>query len=151
MNAEITPEERARHTILVVDDEPHIRRLIEVNLTKLGYKVEQAYDGQDCLDRLASPDSEPDLILLDWMMPRVDGMEVMKRIQEDERLREIPVAFLTAKGQDADIFTGWSSGASVYLTKPFNPKELITFVDRIIYAKLRGEDDGGGGQTVWDV
>jgi len=145
----LTQAERSRCTILVVDDEPHIRRLIEVNLSKLGYKIEQAADGQECMEKLAT--SDPDLVLLDWMMPRKDGMETMGMIQADERLKKIPVAFLTAKGQDADIFKGWESGASVYLTKPFNPRELITFVDRIIYARLHGEDAGGDDETVCEV
>lgn len=145
----LTQSERSKCTILVVDDEQHIRRLIEVNLGRRGYKIEEAGDGQECMEKLAV--STPDLILLDWMMPRKDGMETMGEIQADERLRKIPVAFLTAKGQDSDIFKGWESGASVYLTKPFNPRELITFVDRIIYAKLHGEDGDGDGESVWDV
>lgn len=140
--------ERARSTILIVDDEPHIRRLVEVNLSKLGFKIEQAADGVDCLEKLKT--MRPALILLDWMMPRLDGMQTMQQIQADEALREIPVAFLTAKGQDADVFAGWSSGASVYLTKPFNPRELIAFVDRIIYGGLHGESTEGE-EKVWKI
>lgn len=141
--------------ILVVDDERHIVRLVEVNLTRAGYEVETAYDGVEALEKVA--EDLPDMIILDVMMPRMDGFEVLKKLQSDAKYKDIPVIMLTAKAQDADIFKGWQSGVSSYLTKPFNPKELLVFVERIFQSM---EDVSGGAQrddpdepsrTVWDV
>lgn len=116
--------------ILVIEDERHISRLIEVNLERLGHEIEKAFDGVDGMEKVAS--FKPDLIILDRMMPRMDGMEVMKNLQISPETSEIPVIFLTAKAQDSDVMEGWVAGASCYLTKPFNPKDLITFVERIL-------------------
>jgi len=103
--------------ILVVDDERHIVRLVEVNLTRAGYDVISAYDGVEALEKVA--EDIPDMIVLDVMMPRMDGFEVLKNLQADPKYKDIPVIMLTAKAQDADIFKGWQSGVSSYLTKPF--------------------------------
>jgi len=135
--------------ILVVDDERHIVRLVEVNLTKAGYDVTSAYDGIEALEKVA--EDKPDMIILDVMMPRMDGFDTLKKLQADPETEGIPVIMLTAKAQDADIFRGWSSGVSSYLTKPFNPRELLTFVERIFQSL---EDPSSGtieGETVWDV
>lgn len=136
--------------ILVVDDERHIVRLVEVNLTRAGYEIATAYDGIEALEKVKS--EKPDMIVLDVMMPRMDGFEVLKRLQADASTQDIPVIMLTAKAQDADIFRGWSSGVSSYLTKPFNPRELLTFVERIFQSLddrgLSGPDDG---ETVWEI
>jgi len=133
--------------ILVVDDERHIVRLVEVNLTRAGYDVATAYDGIEALEVVKK--ARPDMIVLDVMMPRMDGFEVLKRLQADEETQNIPVIMLTAKAQDADIFKGWSSGVSSYLTKPFNPRELLTFVERIFQSI---DDQGpGGDEDVWEV
>ena len=136
--------------ILVVDDERHIVRLVEVNLQKAGYTVMTAYDGLEALEKVAA--DKPDMIILDVMMPRLDGFETLKKLQADADTRDIPVIMLTAKAQDADIFMGWSSGVSSYLTKPFNPRELLTFVERIFQSL---DKPGGGGdddrEPVWDV
>lgn len=115
--------------ILAVDDERHIVRLIQVNLERAGYQVVTAFDGRDALKKVEA--EKPDLVVLDVMMPHLDGFEVLKRLQANPATREIPVVMLTAKAQDGDVFRGWSSGVSAYLTKPFNPMELITFVKRI--------------------
>jgi len=134
--------------ILVVDDERHIVRLVEVNLTRAGYDIVTAYDGVEALESVKS--DTPDMIVLDVMMPRMDGFEVLRRLQADPETQNIPVIMLTAKAQDADIFKGWSSGVSSYLTKPFNPRELLTFVERI----FQSLQDGGGpdeGGDVWEV
>jgi len=131
--------------ILAVDDERHIVRLIQVNLERAGYQVVTAFDGPEALKKVES--EKPDLIVLDVMMPRMDGFEVLKRLQANPETREIPVVMLTAKAQDADVFRGWASGVSAYLTKPFNPLELITFVRRI----LSGFDEYDEGEKVWQV
>jgi two-component system alkaline phosphatase synthesis response regulator PhoP/two-component system response regulator VicR len=131
--------------IMAVDDERHIVRLIQVNLERAGYQVVTAFDGQDALRKVET--EKPDAIVLDVMMPKMDGFEVLKRLQANPDTREIPVIMLTAKAQDADVFRGWSSGVSAYLTKPFNPLELVTFVKRI----LSGRDDYDDGEKVWQV
>ncbi len=137
--------------ILVVDDERHIVRLVEVNLTRAGYDVVSAYDGVEALEKVA--EDIPDMIVLDVMMPRMDGFEVLKNLQADPRYKDIPVIMLTAKAQDADIFKGWQSGVSSYLTKPFNPKELLVFVQRIFQSldDPRGSSDGDETSHVWDM
>ncbi|MCJ7823035.1 MAG: response regulator [Armatimonadetes bacterium] len=131
--------------ILAVDDERHIVRLIQVNLERAGYQVSTAFDGNEALKKVEG--DKPDLIVLDVMMPRMDGFEVLKRLQANPDTRGIPVIMLTAKAQDADVFRGWSSGVSAYLTKPFNPLELVTFVRRI----LSGFDQYDDGEKVFEV
>ena len=121
------------HKILVVDDEPHIVRLIQVNLEKQGYAVVTASNGKEALATVA--EERPDLVVLDVMMPEMDGMETLKRLKENPVTHEIPVILLTAKAQDSDVFEGWKSGADLYLTKPFNPGELLLFVQRIFKSK----------------
>ena len=131
--------------ILAVDDERHIVRLIQVNLERAGYQVITAFDGPEALKKVES--DKPDLVVLDVMMPKMDGFEVLKRLQANPETRDIPVIMLTAKAQDADVFRGWSSGVSAYLTKPFNPLELITFVKRI----FSGHDEYEDGEKTWQL
>lgn len=127
--------------ILAVDDERHIVRLVEVNLQRAGYEVVTAFDGREALEKVKS--EHPDLVVLDVMMPYMDGFEVLKNLKADPATAEIPVIMLTAKAQDADVFRGWQSGVDCYLTKPFNPMELLTFVKRI-FDSLNSTDYGGG-------
>ena len=123
--------------ILAVDDERHIVRLVQVNLERAGYQVVSAFDGKEALKKVES--EKPDLIVLDVMMPHMDGFEVLKRLKSEDKTKNIPVVMLTAKAQDADVFRGWASGVDCYLTKPFNPIELLTFVKRI----FESYDEGG--------
>lgn len=125
--------------ILVCDDERHIVRLIQVNLEREGYEVVTAYDGKDGLEKVKA--HKPDMMVLDVMMPYMDGFEVLKNLRMDPDTRELPVIMLTAKAQDQDIFMGYHVGADMYLTKPFNPRELLTFVRRI--ASGVSDDPGG--------
>lgn len=125
--------------ILVCDDERHIVRLIQVNLERQGWQVVTAYDGKEGLEKVAS--EKPDLLVLDVMMPYMDGFEVLKTLRKDPATEKLPVIMLTAKAQDKDVFEGYHYGADMYLTKPFNPKELVSFVNRIIQS---GNDDGSG-------
>jgi len=127
--------------ILAVDDERHIVRLVQVNLERAGYEVVTAFDGKDALEKVAS--EMPDLVVLDVMMPYMDGFEVLQNLRKNPSTRELPVIMLTAKAQDADVFRGWQSGVDCYLTKPFNPMELISFVKRI-FKSLEGEGEEGG-------
>ena len=125
--------------ILAVDDERHIVRLVEVNLQRAGYEVVTAYDGREALEKVKA--ENPDLVVLDVMMPYMDGFEVLKTLKADPSTAEIPVIMLTAKAQDADVFRGWQSGVDCYLTKPFNPMELLTFVKRIFDSQSGGGDE----------
>jgi two-component system alkaline phosphatase synthesis response regulator PhoP len=127
--------------ILAVDDERHIVRLVQVNLERAGYEVVTAFDGKDALEKVAS--EQPDLVVLDVMMPYMDGFEVLQNLRKNQATRDLPVIMLTAKAQDADVFRGWQSGVDCYLTKPFNPMELISFVKRIFKSLEEGDGDGG--------
>ena len=134
--------------ILVVDDERHIVRLVEVNLQRAGYEVLTAYDGVEALEKIKA--DKPEMIILDVMMPRMDGFEVLKDLRANPDTKDIPVIMLTAKAQDADIFKGWSSGVDSYLTKPFNPRELLAFVQRI-FQSLENMPDQYTDGTTWEV
>jgi two-component system alkaline phosphatase synthesis response regulator PhoP len=127
--------------VLVVDDEVHIRRLIEVNLQRVGYRVGTAGDGVEALEKIRT--ERPDLVVLDVMMPRMDGFELLRRLQSDADLAAVPVLMLTAKAQDADIFRGWSGGAQGYLTKPFNPMDLLFWARRTLAAEEHEAVAGG--------
>lgn len=130
--------------ILAVDDERHIVRLVQVNLERQGYEVVTAYDGKEALEKVES--EQPDLIVLDVMMPYMDGFEVLQNLKKNQSTRDIPVIMLTAKAQDADVFRGWQSGVDCYLTKPFNPMELTAFVRRIFKSLEDGNDPENGGR-----
>lgn len=124
--------------ILAVDDEKHIVRLVQINLQKEGYEVATASTGKEALEKVS--EFSPDLIVMDVMMPEMDGFEALKKLKENPATREIPVIMLTAKAQDADVFRGWQSGADLYLTKPFNPAELLTFVRRLLQSSQPAAD-----------
>ena len=125
--------------ILAVDDEPNIVRLIEVNLIRQGYQVETANNGAQALEKIRA--NRPDLLVSDVMMPEMDGFELLSTIRRDPELQDLPVIMLTAKAQDANVMEGYSRGADMYLTKPFNPAELIQFVKRILASG--GDSDSG--------
>jgi two-component system alkaline phosphatase synthesis response regulator PhoP/two-component system response regulator VicR len=125
--------------ILAVDDEPNIVRLIEVNLVRHGYQVETANNGVQALERIRA--NRPDLVVSDVMMPEMDGFELLTNIRKDPALADLPVIMLTAKAQDKNVMEGYSRGADLYLTKPFNPAELLAFVRRIL-SSASGDDDG---------
>jgi len=133
--------------ILVVDDERHIVQQERVALEGADYEVVIAYDGVEALEQVKS--EMPDMIILDIMMPRKDGFEVMRDLRADPATANIPVIILTAKAQDADIYRGWQSGISSYLTKPFNSRELLTSVERIF--RSLDEDPAGVGSEAWEV
>lgn len=125
--------------ILVCDDERHIVRLIQVNLERQGYQVVTAFDGKEGLEKIRA--EKPNLVVLDVMMPYMDGFEVLKALRREPETETLPVIMLTAKAQDKDVFEGYHYGADMYLTKPFNPMELVTFVKRITQGQ--GEEPGG--------
>lgn len=117
-------------TVLVVDDEPDVLLLCRVNLEFEGYRVLEAADGQRAMERLA--EERPDAVLLDVMMPNMDGWEVLSAIKSDPELEHIPVVMLTAKVQDQDQIRGWSSGAAEYITKPFSPLALSQVLQDVL-------------------
>lgn len=116
--------------VLIVDDEPAIRSLVQTNLEHIGVRVVEAADGEAGLQAVET--EHPDLVILDVMMPLLDGFEVLKRLRADAATRKLPVILLTAKSRDDDIYRGWQTGADSYLTKPFSPLELITLVRRLL-------------------
>ena len=131
--------------ILVVDDEKHIVRLVQINLERAGHEVVTAFDGIEALEKVAA--EVPDLVVLDIMMPRKDGWETLKDLAADPKTADLPVIVLSAKAQDQDIAKTLMSGA-IHLTKPFNPRELILFVERILQFRDMPDEDA---ETVWEV
>jgi CheY-like chemotaxis protein len=115
--------------VLVVDDDDVIRQLITVNLELEGFEVATAVDGQDCLDKVKAV--QPDVITLDIMMPRLDGWEAAGRLRADPETAGIKVVLLSARAQEADLERGSRIGVDAYLTKPFDPDELIEVVRRL--------------------
>ncbi|MGD0063114.1 MAG: response regulator [Streptosporangiaceae bacterium] len=112
--------------MLVVDDDEVIRRLIAVNLSLEGFEVSMAVDGQDCLDKVV--EIAPDVITLDVMMPRLDGWETAIRLRQSPDTAHIKVVLITARAQEDDKTRGRHVGADAYLTKPFDPNEMIRIV-----------------------
>jgi len=115
--------------VLVVDDDEVIRQLIAVNLQLEGFEVATAVDGQDCLDRVQAV--APDVITLDVMMPRLDGWETAIQLRKSPGTAHIKVVLITARAQEDDIVHGTNVGADAYLTKPFDPGEMIRVVRQL--------------------
>jgi len=117
-------------TILIVDDEEDIIELVRLNLTREGYQTLACTTGEKALEIAES--RRPDLVMLDLMLPGIDGMEVCRRLKANPQTRQIPVLMLTAKGEEADVVTGLELGASDYMTKPFSGKVLAARVRRLL-------------------
>jgi DNA-binding response OmpR family regulator len=115
------------NTILVVDDEPHIVQLVRLYLQNEGFQVEAAFDGKQALDKARAV--RPDLIVLDIMMPGLDGLEVTRELRRNSA---VPIIFLTARGDDVDRIVGLELGADDYMAKPFNPRELVARVKAVL-------------------
>ena len=114
--------------ILVVDDESRMRKLVKDFLSRKGYAVDEAADGEEALEKFFS-DQKYDLIILDIMMPRIDGWEVCREIRKESK---VPVIMLTAKGEESDELLGFELGVDEYISKPFSPKILVARVDAIL-------------------
>jgi two-component system alkaline phosphatase synthesis response regulator PhoP/two-component system response regulator VicR len=127
--------------ILVVDDEANVRRIVQVILQRAGYRVSLAVDGAEGMEKLR--EDRPDLVLLDVMMPHVDGFEMLHRMKADPETAGILVVMLTARALDQDIFEGERRGADYYLTKPFAPSELAKIVEEV----LSGEAGAGASSS----
>jgi len=119
--------------IYVVDDEEDILDLVEYNLEKERFLVERFTTGEDLLNKVK--DEQPDLILLDLMLPGMDGLEVCKTLKKESEYQSIPIIMLTAKGEESDIVTGLELGADDYIPKPFSPKVLIARVKAVLRRK----------------
>ncbi|HET9444014.1 MAG TPA: response regulator [Acidimicrobiales bacterium] len=115
--------------VLVVDDDPDIRALLAMNLELSGYHVTQAPNGRQGSDLARA--LRPDLILLDVMMPEMDGLDVLRGLKADPETSEIPVVMLTAKTEDSTVWQGWELGAAYFLTKPFELPQLLHFIETL--------------------
>lgn len=120
-------------TVLVVDDDPVIQKLLQVNFEMEGYSVITAGDGEEGLAKAQA--EHPAAVVLDVMMPKMDGLEVARRLKADPDTQGIPIILLSAKAQQADIQAGTATGAEEYLTKPFDPLELLQRVGELIARK----------------
>lgn len=132
-------------TILIVDDEADILEMLKYNLEKEGYLVLTARNGRNALDEARNT---PDLILLDVMMPEMDGWEVCRRLKRDQRTDSIPVIFLTAKGSEVDEVVGFELGAEDYIVKPISIRKLIARVKAVIRRKEAVRGDGTAKQEI---
>ena len=116
--------------ILLVDDEPNIIIPIEFLMQQQGYQVDMAYNGKDALTKMEA--HTPDVVILDVMMPEMDGFEVARQIRNNSKYENTSIVFLTAKGTDQDKMSGYDSGGEIYLTKPFENDELVQTVKELI-------------------
>lgn len=130
----------AREHILIVEDEEDIQELIRFNLEKESFTVTCAGSGEEALDQVAQ--ALPDLVLLDLMLPGMDGLSVCRALRASERTRELPVMMLTAKDDEADIVTGLELGADDYMTKPFSPRVLLARVRAVLRRRAAGPETG---------
>jgi two-component system phosphate regulon response regulator PhoB len=116
--------------ILVVEDEPAIQELLAFNVTQCGYRAISACDAEAAMAHINR--ALPDLILLDWMMPGITGVELARRLRADSRTRDIPIIMLTARTDERDKVVGLESGADDYITKPFSPRELMARIRAVL-------------------
>jgi DNA-binding response OmpR family regulator len=133
-------ETDSSRVIVVADDERDIADLLTLNLELEGYHVVTVYDGAAALEAVRTHD--PDFVLLDVMMPKMDGLEVLRELKAEEATRDIPVIMLTAKAGDDDVWAGWQAGASYYVTKPFELDELVRYLRHLESAALVAEVGG---------
>ena len=138
-----------KEKILVVDDEEDILELLRFNLSREGYQVLCAVSGEEAL-RLV-PSEIPSLIVLDLMLPGIDGLEVTRRLKNDPKAKSIPIVMLTAKGEEADIVTGLELGADDYITKPFSPRILVARVRAVLRRKVKGPVEEASAFQIHDL
>lgn len=119
-----------RQRILIVEDDKHISKLVRYNLEKSGFDCETTITGEEALEILDA--QAIDLIILDIMLPKMDGLQTCKKIKQDKKLSSIPVVMLTAKGEEVDRIVGFELGADDYIVKPFSPRELVLRIKAIL-------------------
>ncbi len=127
-----------KETILIVDDEEDIVELIQFNLKQEGYSILAAMSGEQAIK--IAKQQQPDLMILDLMLPGIDGLEVTKYLKGNEKTEHIPIVMLTAKGEESDIVSGLELGASDYISKPFSPKVLIARIRAILRRRKKEKD-----------
>jgi two-component system phosphate regulon response regulator PhoB len=125
--------------ILVVEDERPIRDMLAFNLGRAGYQVRSAADGREA--RAAIADGRPDIVLMDWMLPDISGLELTRQLKRDPEMREIPVIMLTARAEEDDRVTGLDSGADDYIVKPFSQRELLARIRAALRRSSAGEHE----------
>lgn len=130
-----------RPRILTIEDEPDILTVLEYNLSREGFNVLTAADGEEGV-RLAARE-KPDLVVLDLLLPKLDGIEVCRQLKLEASTRDIPIIMLTAKGEESDVVLGLGMGADDYMTKPFSPKELMARIRAVLRRGQRNRDDDG--------
>ena len=116
--------------VLAVDDEPEILSLMDFTLRSEGYRVALARNGAEALEQVKA--ERPSVVIMDVTMPEMDGFEALRRLKEDPQTEDLPIVMLTARVEEADILAGWLRGADLYLTKPFDPFELLAHVSRVL-------------------
>jgi DNA-binding response OmpR family regulator len=126
--------------IIAVDDQADIVRLVQINLQRKGHQVLTAQDGEEALNKIR--EELPDLVISDVMMPKMDGIALLRELRAEDMTRQISFIMLTVRAQDGDIWEGYQSGADAYLTKPFNPDELLETVERVLEEKGREIEAG---------
>lgn len=129
----------AAKKILIVDDNKHIRMLVKATLKVRSYEVIEAEDGEAGVETAVA--ELPDLVLLDVMMPKMDGFEVLKLLRKRPETKDMPIVMLTTAAQEADQIRGWDSGADDYMIKPFNPTALLDVVERCLSATGTGSKE----------
>lgn len=129
--------------ILAVEDEEDIRELLEFNLSRHGFDVSSAESGEEALELINK--NRPDLVLLDLMLPGIDGFETCRRIKTQEQTKSIPVIMLTARGEEADVVTGLELGADDYMTKPFSPRVLMARIKAVLRRTPRNKKSAVAG------
>ena len=143
MHADVDPNKlleasaRRPRRLLIVDDDPHIRRILTLNFEDEGYEVSVAADGDEATEMART--LHPDVMILDVMMPRADGYTVLRALRGSPQTDDIPIVLLSAKASDDEVFAGWQSGADSYVTKPFEVDEVLRLVARIGAEPGRGE------------
>lgn len=115
--------------ILIVEDQPYMIRLIQYNMENAGFDVDSVFNGEEAINYLHQ--NIPDLIILDLMMPKMNGLEFLSNIRSDLKTKDLPVIILTARGQKIDETNSMEAGANLFITKPFNPTELVEQVNRL--------------------
>lgn len=138
-----------KERILLVDDEPDIIELITYNLEREGYRIESADNGRDAIE--IAKEFKPDLILLDVMMPEMDGIETCAELRELEDLKNVMIAFLTARGEDYSQIAGFDAGADDYISKPIKPRVLISRIQALLRRKSSAGEEASRIEVVGDV
>ncbi|ELY56539.1 response regulator receiver protein [Natronococcus amylolyticus DSM 10524] len=119
-------------SIVIAEDDEDIQQLLTFKLQANGFDVTTFEDGRACIDHLQETDELPDLVVLDVMMPRMDGFQVLERIRDEDTLADLPVLMLTARSREDDVVEGFERGATDYVTKPFSPNEVVARIKRML-------------------